>query len=132
LGGHGRDLCASAGLKVFWFFSSEKNAFLNNIDNPSEISKQKSKGRGLPGSGPAHVCSDISYKYYYLTGKIFRVCTKAGQLRAEMVYIRKNFYDFFTARFLVSRWIAMRGQAHATGENRHENGDRHHQTLQAR
>jgi hypothetical protein len=26
--GHGLDVAAGAGLKVFWFFSSEKNIFL--------------------------------------------------------------------------------------------------------
>jgi hypothetical protein len=31
LRGHGRDLAASAGTKVFWFFSSEKNTFLTNL-----------------------------------------------------------------------------------------------------
>jgi hypothetical protein len=35
LGGHGRDIAACAGLKVFWFFSSEKNNFasLNQADD---------------------------------------------------------------------------------------------------
>jgi hypothetical protein len=28
LGGHGRDLEAGTGIKVFWVFSSEKNGFL--------------------------------------------------------------------------------------------------------
>jgi hypothetical protein len=33
--GHGRDLAARAGIKVFWFFSSEKNTFPASKHRPA-------------------------------------------------------------------------------------------------
>jgi hypothetical protein len=48
LQGHGRDLAASAGIKVFWFFSSEKNILPQTSVPESELRRQVHAA--LPGA----------------------------------------------------------------------------------